>query len=86
MDKKAQRTLQGTVVRKGSAETIRVKIEKKQAHPLYHKVIRSHKHYLVHCTDMNSVEVGDVVVIGEVKPVSKSKSWAMVRKIEVKHK
>ena len=86
MDKKAQRTLQGTVTRVGTAETIRVKIEKKQAHPLYHKVVRSHKYYLVHCVDTKAVVVGDVVIIGEIKPVSKRKNWEMISKVEVTRK
>ncbi len=83
---KTRRTLQGEVVKKSSAQTIRVKIEKKQAHPLYGKVVRSHKHYLVHCTDMDNIAVGDIVVIGEMKPMSKSKSWEVINKVEVTHK
>jgi small subunit ribosomal protein S17 len=82
----SRRTQQGIVVKKGSAQSVRVKVEKKQAHPLYGKVVRSHKHYLVHCADMDSVEVGDVVIIGEIKPVSKRKSWEVMSKVEVKHK
>jgi len=81
-----RRTLQGEIVKISSAQTVKVRIEKKQAHPLYGKVIRSHKQYLVHAAETENLAVGDLVIIGETKPISKRKSWEIVSKLEVKHK
>ncbi|MBL8014926.1 MAG: 30S ribosomal protein S17 [Candidatus Doudnabacteria bacterium] len=79
MDKK-QRTLVGKVIKKSSANTIKVRVEIKSTHPLYGKVVTRHKNYLVHCTNeqFDQVQLDQVVNIGETRPMSKLKSWALI--------
>jgi small subunit ribosomal protein S17 len=79
--KKSQRTLQGVVVKKSGARTIRVRVERKMSHPLYKKVVTKHKSYLVHCVDTETVKEGDLVSIAQIRPISKNKHWALVKVI-----
>lgn len=77
---KKQRTLTGVVIKKSSANTIKVRVERKESHPLYGKVVATHINYLVDCSDaeFEAVEIGQAVVIGEVAPVSKRKFWKLL--------
>lgn len=77
---KNRKKLQGEVVKLSSTNTIKVKVETKYTHPLYKKIIKEHKSYLVHCTD-SDVKVGDIVQIEEGRPLSSSKSFYFIKKI-----
>jgi small subunit ribosomal protein S17 len=77
---KTSKKLQGVVIMLSSANTIKVRVETKSIHPLYKKIIRKHKRYLVQCTDAD-VKIGDKVQIEEGRPVSSSKSFYFVKKI-----
>ena len=59
-------------------KTIKVRIDRSYRHPLYGKVIRSHKDFLVH--DELGCQPGDQVEIVESRPISKRKRW-MVQSI-----
>ena len=72
--------LQGVVTKLSSAKTIKVKVEKVAKHPLYKKMIKSHKSYLVHCED-ESIKVADKVAITEGSPASQHKSFYLVKKL-----
>ena len=72
------RIMHGVVTAKSGAQTIKVKVERKHAHPLYGKVVATHKRYLVHADDVESVKIGDKVAIKEVKPMSKNKHWTLI--------
>lgn len=78
--KKTGKRLQGIVVSKKQKDTIIVRVEMKFSHPLYSKIVTSHKKYSVHCTDQE-VQEGDTVVIQEGKPVSKNKNFYFIEKI-----
>lgn len=71
------RTLLGTVVSNKMTDTIVVLVERRVKHPLYGKFIkRSTK---VHAHDAgNTAHIGDVVMIKECRPLSKTKSWTLV--------
>jgi small subunit ribosomal protein S17 len=56
-------------------KTIKVQVDRSSRHPLYGKVIRSHKQYLVH--DEKDCQVGDEVQIVESRPISKRKRWVV---------
>ncbi|MFQ5492844.1 MAG: 30S ribosomal protein S17 [Candidatus Dojkabacteria bacterium] len=75
--------LQGIVVSTKQEKTIVVRVEIKFAHPLYKKIVKSHKRYNVHCED-ESVKVGDEVLMEEGKPVSRNKSFYFTQKVERK--
>lgn len=82
MDKsKNIRTLQGKVVSDKMDKTVTVLIERKVKHPLYGKVIsRSSK---IHAHDeANQYGIGDIVIIEETRPLSKTKSWVVKEIVE----
>jgi small subunit ribosomal protein S17 len=73
-----KRTLQGRVVSDKMEKTVTVLVERTVTHPLYGKVVRRSKKYHAHVED-SSVHEGDVVVIEECRPISKTKSWKVSR-------
>lgn len=78
-DKKGKR-LQGIILAVSGENTIRVRVEIKYAHPLYKKIVKQHKNYLVHSEGVD-VKIGDNVIIQEGKPVSKKKKFYLIKVI-----
>ena len=75
------RTLQNRVVSDKSDKTVTVYVERKVRHPLYGKIIR--KSTKIHAHDENNqYKIGDVVVIAESRPLSKTKSWVVLKLVE----
>jgi small subunit ribosomal protein S17 len=70
-----RKRLSGEVVSTKMEKTAMVRVNRSYRHPLYGKVVRSHKIYPVH--DEIGCEVGDLVLIVESKPISKTKRWAV---------
>lgn len=58
------------------AKTVVVEVGRVYHHPLYHKRMRSSKTYLTHFE--GEAKVGQLVVIEESRPISKSKRWVLV--------
>ena len=73
-----KRILTGKVVKKSSDKTISVLVTRQTTHPVYKKIIRVSKKYLAHDSD-NKIIVGDSVSIQETKPISKKKSWEVIK-------
>jgi len=75
------RTVSGKVVSDKMDKTITVLVERRVKHPIYGKYVkRSTK---VHAHDeSNQCRQGDVVTISETRPMSKTKSWALVEVVE----
>lgn len=78
--KKSKRKLTGKIIKLSSDKTVKVRIEKKFPHPKYGKIIKEHKNYLVH-NEIEGLNVNDKVEIEETKPISKSKTWKLIRKL-----
>ncbi len=76
--KKNNRTLSGTVTSNKTDKTVTVLVERRIKHPLYGKFITSSKKYHAHDED-NQFVVGDMVMIEESRPISKTKSWKIVK-------
>ncbi|SIS85773.1 30S ribosomal protein S17 [Neptunomonas antarctica] len=74
---KRTRTVVGRVVSDKMDKTITVLVERKEKHPIYGKYMtRSSK---LHAHDeKNECQMGDLVIIEETRPYSKSKTWALV--------
>jgi small subunit ribosomal protein S17 len=74
----AARTATGRVVSNKMDKTVTVLIERRVKHPVYGKYItRSSK---IHAHDANNeCGIGDRVVVEETRPISKSKSWKLLR-------
>ncbi len=77
-----KKQLTGTVVKISTPNTVKVKVEKKYAHPKYGKTVKEHKNYIVHIADSKELAVGDVVDIQEGRKISPRKSWVFVKKIK----
>ena len=71
-----KRTLIGRVVSDKMEKTVTVLVERKVKHPMYGKVMVRSKKYHAH-NDGDSAKAGDLVEIGETRPVSPTKSWAV---------
>ena len=72
------RTEEGKVVSNKANKTISVMVERKVKHPLYGKVIRRSTKFLAH-DESNECGEGDTVVIEECRPLSKNKTWRLVK-------
>ena len=73
----AARTLQGTVTSQKMNKTITVVVARRKKHPKYGKYINLSTKYHVHHEKEVSKE-GDIVLIQECKPISKTKNWMLV--------
>ena len=75
---KERKTMRGTVVSKSGDKSIKVQIDYSIKHPVYGKYIKRRTKLGVH-DESNEAGVGDVVDIVECRPISKSKSWRLVK-------
>lgn len=75
---KNPRSLVGTVVSNLMDKTIVVNVERRIQHPLYKKFIRRSKKFHAHDAE-NTCQIGDTVKIEECRPLSKTKSWRLVK-------
>ena len=80
-EKKVHRTLVGRVVSNKMDKTVSVAVERLIKHPVYGKYIRRTSKVLAHDA-ANECKTGDRVAISECRPISKSKSWAVVDVVE----
>ena len=71
---KVVRTLSGRVVSDKMDKTVTVLVERKVKHPLIGKVIRRSNKFHAH-DETNECKEGDLVVIEETRPLSKTKTW-----------
>jgi small subunit ribosomal protein S17 len=82
-DKKTKltRTLVGRVVSDKMDKTATVLIERVVKHPLYGKFVRRSTKLHIH-DEQNQCGLGDTVMIEECRPISKTKSWRLVKVVE----
>ncbi len=76
-----KRVLTGLVVSDKGDKTVVVNVERKVKHPLYGKIIRRSKKYHAH-DENNEYRPGDTVRIEETKPISKTKTWAVLDRVQ----
>ena len=72
------RTQTGLVVSSKRDKTITVMVERKVKHPLYKKILRRSSKLQAHDQD-NTCNEGDLVTIQECRPLSKTKSWELLK-------
>ncbi len=78
---KSVRTVIGSVVSNKMDKTVTVRIERKVPHPVYKKYVR--RSTKIHAHDENNeCKIGDVVLVEECRPLSKTKSWRLVKVLE----
>ena len=78
---KVIRTRVGRVTSNKMDKSITVAIERRVKHPLYGKFITKTTKVHVH-DEENQSHIGDRVEIRETRPISKTKSWTLVRVID----
>jgi len=78
---KVVRSMSGRVVSNKMDKTVTVLVERKVKHPLIGKVIRRSKKFHAH-DENNECNEGDLVVIEESRPLSKTKTWRVSKIVE----
>jgi len=81
ISEKQKRTVEGLVISAKRDKTITVKVDWSRRHPKYGKVMRRSTKYHVH-DPLNTASMGDTVQIQECRPISKTKSWVLVKILE----
>jgi small subunit ribosomal protein S17 len=77
ISEKRGRIVSGKVVSNKMDKSITVLIERREKHPVYGKYVT--KSTKVHAHDeANTCNIGDVVTVREVRPISKTKTWMLV--------
>lgn len=76
-----RRRLVGRVVSDKMEKTVVVAIERRKAHPIYKKVVKSTKKVMAH-DESNAIEVGSVVQLVESRPLSRHKRWVVEKVLE----
>ncbi|SFU78832.1 SSU ribosomal protein S17P [Nitrosomonas eutropha] len=72
----------GQIISDKRDKTVTVRIDRKVKHPLYGKIITRSKKYHAH-DEYNQYKVGDVVAISEARPISKTKSWQVIKVVKI---
>jgi small subunit ribosomal protein S17 len=80
-ERKIQKTERGVVVSRSGDKSIRVIIEWLTKHPKYGKYLKRTTKLGVH-DEKNMAAVGDKVDITPCRPMSKTKSWRVIRVVE----
>ena len=81
MSEKVQRTQIASVVSDKMDKSAVVLIERKVKHPIYGKFVKKSTKLHIH-DENNECGVGDTVQISECRPISKTKSWKLVKVVE----
>ena len=74
-----KKQLQGVVVSDRMDKSVMVRIERREMHPFYRKVVTRRKKFMAHNPD-DRAKAGDRVLIEETRPLSHRKRW-QVKKI-----
>jgi len=80
-ERKERKTRSGVVVSRSGDKSIKVVINYLVKHPKYGKYIKRRTKLGVH-DEHNQAGVGDKVEITECRPMSKTKSWRLVKVLE----
>lgn len=72
------RSVTGRVVSDKMDKTVTVLIERRVKHPVYGKYLTRSSKIHVH-DEKNECHVGDLVTVYETRPVSKTKTWALLK-------
>lgn len=76
-----KRTMVGRVVSDKMDKSITVLIERRVQHPLYGKFIRRSTKLHAH-DENNECAMGDLVSVEQCRPLSKTKTWRLVKVVE----
>jgi small subunit ribosomal protein S17 len=77
----AQRERQGVVVSDKMDKTIVVQVSAVKPHKQYRKVIRTTDRLKAH-DERNEAQVGDTVLVRECRPLSRDKTWRLIKVLQ----
>jgi small subunit ribosomal protein S17 len=78
MQDRKLKTIKAVVIGRSGDKSIKVAIDFKVKHPKYGKYMKRRRKLNVH-DERNQAGVDDVVEIAECRPISKTKSWRLVK-------
>ena len=78
MERTTRKTFTGTVVSTKMDKTIVVSVDTYRKHRLYGKRVKTSTKFHAH-DENNTAKLGDVVIIMETRPFSKTKRFALVK-------
>ena len=78
---KNKRQLTGRVVSDKMQKTVTVLVERRVKHPLYGKFMTRSSRFHAH-DEASACKEGDLVLIEESRPLSRTKSWRVIRLVE----
>ncbi len=76
-----KRTVQGVVTSNAGDKSATIMIERRIKHPIYGKFINRSTKLHVH-DEANECNKGDIILVEECRPMSKTKSWKLVEIVE----
>ncbi|HRN97783.1 MAG TPA: 30S ribosomal protein S17 [Flavobacterium sp.] len=80
-ERNLRKTRLGFVTSNKMEKTITVIVERKVKHPIYGKFVKKTTKFHAH-DEKNECSVGDLVMIMETRPLSKTKRWRLVEVVE----
>ena len=80
-EKKVLRIQTGSVISDKMDKSATVLIQRKVKHPVYGKFVKRSTKLHIH-DENNECGIGDTVQISECRPISRTKSWKLVKVIE----
>ena len=80
-EKGTKRQVVGKVISDKMDKTVIVQVERLVKHRLYKKYVRRRSKFAAH-DEENSCRIGDIVLIKESRPLSKSKRWRVGEIVE----
>ncbi|ATX75522.1 MAG: 30S ribosomal protein S17 [Reinekea forsetii] len=78
MSETTARTVTGQVVSSKADKTVTILLERKVKHPIYGKFVKRSTKLHAH-DEKNECSLGDTVTVEECRPMSKTKTWRLVR-------
>lgn len=81
MQDRKLKTKTGVVISKSGDKSVQMAIDYKVKHPRYGKYVKRRIKINVH-DEQNQTGVGDLIEIAECRPISKRKSWRLLKIIQ----
>jgi len=81
MSEANKRQVSGRVVSDRMKKTVTVLVERRVKHPIYGKFMSRSRKYRAH-DEAGECKQGDLVLIEECRPLSKTKAWRVIRLLE----
>ncbi len=75
-----KRIIEGVVIGNQMTNTVKVRVDRLEEHPVYKKVIKRKKVFFARTTE--ELNIGDKVSIKESRPLSKKIRWIVIKKEE----